>query len=89
MEDFETIGDKSWPVLWRKDKNSKTEPCPFCNVRHTHGAADGHRVAHCTDTISANGKVLFVVEGFTLSNGRYASPKDGYIVRTKKAKITQ
>lgn len=37
---------KNYLVLTRK-KAENTEKCPFCNTSHIHGAADGHRIAHC------------------------------------------
>jgi hypothetical protein len=41
--------------------------CPFCARYHTHGAARGHRVAHCSDSSSPFYKTGYVLK---LKGGR-------------------
>jgi hypothetical protein len=39
---------KRYPVLLAvRDGDLFRAWCPFCRCYHTHGAAEGHRVAHC------------------------------------------
>lgn len=78
-KDFEIQTGKKYPILWRKKGSPLTDKCPFCGKKHAH-VGEGHRVAHCSDTIR-NGKVIRVMEGFFLSDETYVAPKDGYIIR--------
>ena len=80
-KDFEIIDGKKYPILWRKKGSKTTDVCRFCHQTHVHGSGEGHRIAHCSDTIGENGKVIHIMEGFGLSDGTYVAPKDGYIIR--------
>ena len=44
MDDMETFQLK--PFLLKDNKYYIV--CPYCHEIHTHGAIEGHRVAHCT-----------------------------------------
>jgi hypothetical protein len=60
-------------VLKRHKGAEQTLPCPFCNTGHIHGAADGHRVAHC-----ATGAKEYV----TAPDGTILYQNDGYVLKT-------
>lgn len=47
-----------------------TERCLFCGKKHLHGIGEGHRVAHCVDSVE-----------LTLPDGRKISNRDGYILK--------
>ncbi len=43
--------------------------CPFCGESHSHGRADGHRIAHCrtgrfNEAVEMNGEVFYQKDGF-------------------------
>jgi len=46
-EAFVTIQGRTYPVVRREAGEERCEPCPYCGAKHIHGAADGHRSAHC------------------------------------------
>ena len=35
-------------VLRQDPITRRTEPCPFCGIRHIHGLGPGHRSQHCS-----------------------------------------
>ncbi|CAL9531019.1 hypothetical protein SUDANB176_04052 [Streptomyces sp. enrichment culture] len=37
---------------------SRVITCPYCRMRHTHGAMLGHRAAHCTDYVAKRHQVV-------------------------------
>jgi hypothetical protein len=70
---FEVHGTKAFAVLRRRDATAPTSTCPFCGERHSHGPADGHYVAHCTN---ATQPIVKTPAGITICK------VDGYFVRT-------
>jgi hypothetical protein len=64
---------KDYLVLTRK-KGKETEICPFCGIGHIHGNSDGHRVAHCADTLNR--------KDFAVINGYLVKRTDGYFIET-------
>ena len=77
---YEKIDGRNRAVVWRKKGEEKTDDCPFCGRHHTHGKGEGHRSAHCMDTLYKSG-VRRIVSGFFASDGTYLAPKDGYIIK--------
>ena len=75
--EYEMVGSRPIAVLRRHKKKhertSRTDHCPFCGRRHSHGTSDGHRVAHCSDE---------ALEEVHLASGLTLKRKDGYFVRT-------
>ncbi len=75
--EYEMVGSRPIAVLRRHKKKhertSRTDYCPFCGRRHTHGTSDGHRVAHCSDSAR---------EEVRLASGLTLRRDDGYLVRT-------
>jgi hypothetical protein len=86
-----TEGGYTHPVLYRPDPTTLTMPCPFCGRRHGHGAADGHRVAHCRSVPwekrwkieRETGEKCWYVDAD--DGNRYYS-KHGYIIKTDREK---
>jgi len=73
FSEYEPDGARAYAVLWRDTQKSKTDPCPFCGKRHTHGLGDGHRVAHCVD---GNNQAK-------AKDGTILEKEHGYIIRTR------
>lgn len=44
MDDIETVEIKPFLII----NNKYYIVCPYCSEIHTHGAIEGHKVAHCT-----------------------------------------
>lgn len=63
----------AFAVLVREEEGSYTELCPFCGLRHLHGAGDGHRAAHCTQ-----GEDELLCEDGTILRRNM-----GYIIKTR------
>lgn len=77
-----TIFDKVYVALdcTVNGKSIKTEPCPFCGVRHSHGTGGdnpvefggfmsyGHRAAHCFSNVSLeiDGETVYAADGYYL-----------------------
>lgn len=74
---FEIFDGIKIPVIRRKKGKKQTDACPFCKQSHTHGIGEGHRVAHCGDTVESQK----TMDSALLSDGTYAPPKRGYILR--------
>src|SRR5699024_8504613 len=52
-----------------EDGKAVTNPCPFCDEKHTHSPEEGHRVAHCSHenrhkAIASDGTVLSPENGY-------------------------
>jgi hypothetical protein len=60
-----------------KDDIFKSDSCPFCGDRHTHGGIEGHRVAHCS---------LHRRSPIEAYDGTTLNPDDGYYIVDKNRK---
>ena len=49
------------PILWRKEGNVLSDPCPFCNEQHKHGEGEGWRIAHCNNSV---GKQQYILQEY-------------------------
>ena len=55
--------------------DGRTDFCPFCGLRHLHGATNGHRVAHC------------LINGLTIETpGGLLNSADGYFLQLQENK---
>ncbi len=75
--EYEIHDGRKYPILWRKRGNKLTDSCPFCGQNHEHGIGEGHRVAHCSDTIRCVGGISEIVK--VVSN--HFAKEDGYMLR--------
>jgi hypothetical protein len=79
-KEYEEIHGRKYAILWRKKGNELTDECPFCGSKHIHGTSEGHRVAHCADSVDEKGNICYV-SGFYAKDGTYFAPKKGYVIR--------
>ena len=77
----EVIDGKLYLILHRQTENSKTQTCPFCGGKHTHGGGDGHRAVHCTAPGGCE-HVLGASTIFRNVEGQVFDANDGYIIKT-------
>ena len=76
-KNFEIHDGIKYPIILRKKGNKETDQCPYCKQKHTHGIGEGHRIAHCGDTIESQK----TMDSALLSDGTYVPPRRGYILR--------
>lgn len=70
--EFRILDGNAYAVLRRAFPEDRTQPCPYCGLRHAHGPTDGHRIAHCPDTAREE----ITLPAVTLRR------RDGYLVIT-------
>lgn len=66
--DYEMDDGKPYLVLWRETARSRTDHCPFCGVKHSHGIPDGSRSPHCVTrdaiAVASDGTMLYQHHGY-------------------------